>query len=260
MGMVFCVISQGSVIASGTLTFQPNFSDLTAGRMLCIALANGLAYGSLAFTLFPSQELAKCDMERTHFTCGHFNPAVTLFAYAMKEINGGLACMYLVGQSFGACMASLVLVNVIADAKNSELGLPVLSSGVNYPRGIFMEAFLTFFILFVLYVLVILRRNSAFVRAMSPLVLSFAYTAATFTGMAVTGACMNPFRALGPAIVSSTWTFQAVFWVGPLLGALLCAAVVSMIPIPDGLGGHKTVEAPGTVELNVENGKETGSE
>lgn len=86
--------------------------------------ANGLAYGSLTFTLFPSQELAKCDMERTHFTCGHFNPAVTLFAYLMKEINGSLACMYLVGQSFGACMASLVLVNVIADAKNSELGLP----------------------------------------------------------------------------------------------------------------------------------------
>ncbi|PYP33482.1 MAG: aquaporin, partial [Gemmatimonadetes bacterium] len=38
-------------------------------------------------------------------------------------------------------------------------------------------------------------------------------------GGGLTGAAMNPARAFGPAIVSADLHGQAVWWIGPLLGA-----------------------------------------
>jgi len=38
-------------------------------------------------------------------------------------------------------------------------------------------------------------------------------------GGGLTGAAMNPARAFGPAIISADVHGQAVWWIGPLLGA-----------------------------------------
>ncbi|XP_010219498.1 PREDICTED: aquaporin-8 [Tinamus guttatus] len=40
-------------------------------------------------------------------------------------------------------------------------------------------------------------------------------------GGAVSGACMNPARAFGPALVANHWDYHWVYWVGPVLGSLL---------------------------------------
>lgn len=42
----------------------------------------------------------------------------------------------------------------------------------------------------------------------------------------MSGACMNPARAFGPAVVASRWDFHWVYWLGPLLGSLLVGALV----------------------------------
>jgi glycerol uptake facilitator-like aquaporin len=39
----------------------------------------------------------------------------------------------------------------------------------------------------------------------------------------LTGASMNPARALGPAAVSGIFEAQAIFWIGPILGAIAAA-------------------------------------
>lgn len=51
------------------------------------------------------------------------------------------------------------------------------------------------------------------------------YTFIILSGV-LTGASMNPARAIGPAIVSSAiisnaWTYHYVYWIGPTLGAVL---------------------------------------
>jgi aquaporin TIP len=62
---------------------------------------------------------------------------------------------------------------------------------------------------------------------------------------ALTGGSMNPARSFGPAVISGDFQNQAVYWVGPFLGAALAALVHQNLLYPqldasqpgDGAGG-----------------------
>ncbi len=47
----------------------------------------------------------------------------------------------------------------------------------------------------------------------------------TFLGFALTGAAMNPARALGPAWAGDVWGDHWIYWIGPLAGAAMAAFV-----------------------------------
>lgn len=51
----------------------------------------------------------------------------------------------------------------------------------------------------------------------------------------MSGACMNPARAFGPAVVASHWDFHWVYWLGPLVGSLLVGALIRFF-----IGDEKT--------------------
>lgn len=44
-------------------------------------------------------------------------------------------------------------------------------------------------------------------------------------GFSLTGGALNPARAFGPTLVSNSWNNQLVYWIGPILGAILAALV-----------------------------------
>ncbi|CAL8272485.1 unnamed protein product [Lota lota] len=48
-------------------------------------------------------------------------------------------------------------------------------------------------------------------------------------GGGVSGTCLNPARAFGPALVSKYWSYHWVSWVGPIGGGLVAAALVRLL-------------------------------
>ena len=52
----------------------------------------------------------------------------------------------------------------------------------------------------------------------------------------VTGASMNPARSFGPALVSGLWQAHWVYWLGPVIGASLGAALYQGLRAETGTG------------------------
>ncbi|KAG8145399.1 hypothetical protein E2320_011940 [Naja naja] len=52
---------------------------------------------------------------------------------------------------------------------------------------------------------------------------------------AVSGACMNPARAFGPAVAANHWDYHWVYWVAPMGAALLVGALIRVL-----IGDSKT--------------------
>lgn len=43
----------------------------------------------------------------------------------------------------------------------------------------------------------------------------------------VSGACLNPARAFGPAVMTNYWTYHWVYWLGPTDGDLVAVVLLS---------------------------------
>jgi len=115
-----------------------------------------------------------------------------------------------------------------AAARVTSLGTPQLAGQVGLFEGIGIEALLTFFLVSAVF--------GTAVSPQAPKVGGFGIGLAIFVcglvGGALTGAAMNPARAFGPALVAWEWHGQAVYWIGPLLGATVAGALWKFVLLP----------------------------
>jgi aquaporin Z len=154
---------------------------------------------------------------------GHVNPAVTFGLWLARKIDGRRAGLYVVAQLAGAVVAALLLrvLFPVGAGDATGWGVPRISPYVSLQQAVVIEAILTMFLVAAVF--------GTAVSAQAPkvggfgigLVLVFDILAAG----PLTGAAMNPARALGPALVANDWTGHAAYWAGPLLGAAVAAVV-----------------------------------
>lgn len=163
-----------------------------------------------------------------HVSGGHFNPAVTLGALFDGRIDVVGAIAYWIAQVVGAIVASLlilVVVNVQAVAATMNAG------GVPDAESFLVEAVMTAILVAV--VLTVTRKSPAF----APLVIALTLAAVHFAAIPISGAAVNPARALGPAIVSgkllSGTTGIWVYLAGPMLGGLVGWGVYRFFTPPE---------------------------
>ncbi len=179
-----------------------------------------------------------------HISGGHVNPAVTVGAWVTGQIKTGLAGVYIVAQLAGATLGALLLRAAIPKSlwAGSFLGAPVVAHpAITNAKAVILEAILTFFLVFVVYGTAIDDRGPFSKIAGLPigLVLTFDILA----GGPFTGAAMNPARAFGPMLAGGHWTDWWVYWIGPMGGSIVAAAVYWF----GFLGGReKLVSAPKT--------------
>lgn len=152
---------------------------------------------------------------------GHLNPAVTIGLLAVKKISPRDAVAYiliqLVAAVFAVSVARMLLPLSIGDL--AGWGTPALSPRVTLKQGIAIEAVLTFFLMSAMMATVVARN--------APKIGGFGVGLTIFftmmVGTPLTGAMLNPARAFGPAVISGNMTAQAVWWIGPIVGAVLAA-------------------------------------
>jgi MIP family channel proteins len=178
--------------------------------LLGIALAHGLALAVLVSALGA-------------ISGAHFNPAVTVAVRLAGRIEWSHAAAYVVAQLVGALAAGLALQAIFpaVSAERSLLGTPVLDPSIGAFGGILTEAILTLLLVLTVFGTAIDPRAPR----IGGIAIGLAVAADILMGGPLTGAAMNPARWFGPAVVSGTYADWYVWWIGPLLGAIVGAVL-----------------------------------
>jgi aquaporin Z len=143
----------------------------------------------------------------------HFNPAVTLAAWIDRRLNLVNAIGYLVAQAIGAVLGSMAMLMFGKDFVDLTRNTP--SSAVNDFQAFGIEAVLT--AIFVAVILSVTARAATQAVFVIPLTLALIH----FAAIPITGASVNPARALAPAIVAGNYEHLWVYLTAPFLGALI---------------------------------------
>jgi MIP family channel proteins len=192
-------------------------------QLVLVALAHGLAIGVMVTAV-------------AHISGAHFNPAVTVGALFTRKIKTDLGIIYLAFQLLGGAFGALLLVASLPAAFDgpsgteyvANLGTPGIQT-VTTAQAVFIEAILTFFLVFVIFGVAVDPKNNNGFKAAGGLAIGLTVAMDVLMGGPLTGAAMNPARAFGPALVAGHWADHLVYWAGPLLGGILAALVYDTV-------------------------------
>ena len=206
---LFVFIGAGAVAASGIASS----GGLDTGRLVAIALAHGLAICLLAYSV-------------GHISGGHLNPAITIAAIINGKISWIRGNLYIAGQIAGGIVAALILMAVIPDVNEGNLGAHGLGEGVSVGMGFSIELIFTFLLSFVVFATAMDKRGPG---VMAPVAIGITVAVVHLVAVPLTGAGINPERSLGPAIASGVWTDHWIYWVAPILGGIVCVTLYQLI-------------------------------
>ncbi|KAK1751396.1 aquaporin-like protein [Echria macrotheca] len=156
---------------------------------------------------------------------GMFNPAVTLACVLVGGLPVLRAVVVVVAQLLGGIAAAGVVSGLFPGDMAVDTGLG--TSGTSVVQGLFIEAFLTAELVFVILMLGVEKHKATFV---APVGVGIAFFLTQLVGVHFTGGSLNPARSLGPAIVLGRW--PGYFWIyilGPVLGACLASGFYRLL-------------------------------
>jgi MIP family channel proteins len=203
--LIFVFVGAGSAVAV-------QYLGLAGSGLLLVALANGIGL-ALAITF------------AMNISGGHMNPAVTIGMLVTKNIKGLDALAYIIAQVLGATAGALLLVLLMPAVAGAAVhyGTPSLAPSVGVMQGIALEAVMTAFLVFMVFGTAVDKR--------APKIGGFGVglivVLDVIVGGPLTGAAMNPARAIGPAIASMSFAGWYVYWIGPIIGAVVAALIYS---------------------------------
>ncbi len=189
-----------------------------------VVVADGLTgggFGLLGIATAHAIVLAVMVSATMNISGGLVNPALTLGLLAIKRISGRDAAAYIGAQLAAALLAAWLVSQLLPDdaVRAALLGTPQLGNGTSFTQGIVIEAILTFFLMTAVMGTAVTKTAPAIGGFGIGLTLLFDI----LVGGNLTGAAMNPARAFGPAVVSQNLVGHALYWIGPILGAVVAS-------------------------------------
>lgn len=209
----------------GSAVLAAAFPGLGIG-LLGVSCAFGLTVLTMAFAI-------------GHISGCHLNPAVSLGLWAGGRFPAHKLAPYMIAQVLGALAAGGVLY-LIASGK---VGFDAVQSGFaangyaeHSPGGYSLVAALVAEVVFTAMFLVIIlgATDKRAPAGFAPIAIGLGLTLIHLISIPVTNTSVNPARSTGVALFVGGWAVSQLwlFWVAPLLGALLGAAMYRVIGKP----------------------------
>jgi len=148
----------------------------------------------------------------------HLNPVVTLAFWLIKKLPDGCATGYVAAQLIGAVIGAVPLLAWGAMGRSVEFGATVPTGLV---MGLAGEMLATFAMVGLLFYFLRRPRLRAFTPALFPLL----YAVMVWAEGPISGTSTNPARSFGPSLVAGNWHGWWIYWVGPVLGAVLAVTL-----------------------------------
>jgi len=153
----------------------------------------------------------------------HINPAVTFAFWLKGKIRAVHAAGYAFAQLAGGLAGAAPLLFWGSIGARVDFG--ATSPGAQY--GTLLPLLGEVAATFALVILLLFFVSHTRIRRYTPLLFPFLYAVMVFLEAPLSGTSTNPARSLGPAVISGQWHLWWIYWIGPLLGALIAVAVHS---------------------------------
>jgi aquaporin Z len=205
----------------GSAVLAATFPSVGIG-LLGVALAFGLTVMTMAFAI-------------GHISGCHLNPAVSVGLWAGRRFPANQLLPYIVAQVLGAIVAAGVLY-LIASGKagfNVSAGFASNGYGAHSPGGYsLLAALITEVVMTMMFLLIILgSTDKRAPQGFAPIAIGLGLTLIHLISIPVTNTSVNPARSTGVALFVGDWAVAQLwlFWVAPIVGALLGAAIYRFI-------------------------------
>ncbi len=187
-----------------------------------VSLAFGLTVLTMAFAI-------------GHISGCHLNPAVSIGLWAGGRFPAGKLVPYIAAQVIGALAAGAVLYTIASGAPGFDVtkGFASNGFGAHSPGGYSMlAAVVTEVVMTAFFLIVILGATDRRAPAgFAPIAIGLALTLIHLISIPVTNTSVNPARSTGVALFAGGWAVEQlwVFWVAPIVGALIGAGLYRLI-------------------------------
>ncbi|KAI3800077.1 hypothetical protein L1987_35385 [Smallanthus sonchifolius] len=158
---------------------------------------------------------------------GHVNPAVTFGMAVGGHISIPLAIFYWISQMLGSVFACMLLKFMTVSQNVPVHGIPDEMTGFG---ASILEGVMTFALVYTFYAAGDPRRGAF--GTIGPLVIGFIAGANVLASGPFTGGSMNPAYSFGSGAVGGSFKNQAVYWIGPLVGAGVAGIVYDNVVFP----------------------------
>ncbi|UOA07094.1 aquaporin Z [Methylobacter sp. S3L5C] len=209
----------------GSAVLAAGFPGFGIG-FLGVALAFGLTVLTMAYAI-------------GHISGCHLNPAVSIGLWAGGRFPANKLLAYIIAQCLGGIIAGGVLYLIVSGKADFTAigGFAANGYGEHSPGGYSLtSAMLTEIVMTMMFLFIILfvtHKNAP--NGFAGLAIGLSLTLIHLISIPVTNTSVNPARSLGVAIYVGDWALNQLwlFWVAPIIGALLGALAYRFINSED---------------------------
>ncbi|MBM3910433.1 MAG: aquaporin [Thaumarchaeota archaeon] len=194
--------------ATGSIVYDAKMENMLGGVFIAAIHFVGLA---IVVYLFGKYSMA------------HFNPAVTIGYFLAGYIKRKQIIIYFAAQVIGAFLGSLAVKYTIGDYAKLGTNFPNYEYDVAFFYGVEIAA--TIFLMAIILIVVHIKK----LNRLAGVAIGGIVALDVFFLGSISGASMNPFRSLAPAILSNLPNDLWLYLTAPFIGAAIIGLVYKKI-------------------------------